>query len=207
MPGSDEELVAQAKDGDRDALAELFERHGPAARGTVVGHIPRRWRSLLSEDEVMQQTYMDAAHTIGKFDYRGDGSLAAWLARLAKCNLLDAIKALAATKRGGDRQRIEQLPGNSTAMALYELLATTSSTPSRHAARDEATGILQEALGQLPRNQRRVIQLYDIEGKSIGEVAAELNRSEGAAFMLRARAHDRLREVLGSPSEYFTDVS
>ena len=207
MPETDQDLVAQAKAGDRDALVEVFERHGPEARRTVVGRIPRRWRSLLSEDDVMQQTYMDAAHTIGRFEYRGDGCVVAWLARLAECNRLDAIKGLKARKRGGDRQRVEQLPGKSSVMALHELLATVSSTPSRHVARDEATGLLQEALGQLPRNYRRVIQLYDIEGKSIGEVAATLGRSEGAVFMLRARAHGRLREILGSPSEFFTDVS
>ena len=83
---------------------------------------------------------------------------------------------------------------------------TTGSTPSRHAARDEAAQILEQALEQLPRNYHRVIQPYDLDSRSIEDVAAELNRSQGAVYMLRARALDRLRAILGSPSKYFTDV-
>jgi RNA polymerase sigma factor (sigma-70 family) len=206
MAGSDLELVARAKAGDRGAIAALFEQHGPTARQAVAGHIPRRWQSVLSEDDVMQQTYMDAALSIKKFEPRGDGSMGAWMARLATCNLQDALKALKAVKRGGDRRRVEHGPGSSSALALHELLATTSSTPSRHAARDEAGQTLKRAVNRLPRGYRRVIQLYDLESKPIEQVAAELDRSQGAVYMLRARAHDRLREILGSPSRFFTDA-
>ena len=206
MPGSDLELLAQAKAGDCDAIAALLERHGPRARRAIAGHIPRRWQSVLSEDDVMQQTYMDAALSIDRFEQRGDGSMGAWLARLATCNLLDALKSLEAAKRGGDRRRVEQGSGDSTTLALFDLLATTSDTPSRGAARDEAARALEQALEQLPRNYRRVIQLYDLDPRPIEAVAADLNRRQGAVYMLRSRALDRLREILGSPSKYFTDV-
>ena len=38
-----------------------------------------------------------------------------------------------------------------------------------------------------------------------GNVAATLERSVGAVHMLRARAHDRLRELLGSESRFSSD--
>jgi hypothetical protein len=38
----------------------------------------------------------------------------------------------------------------------------------------------------------------------MSELAAEMKRSEGAAYMLRARAHDRLKEILGSDSKFFS---
>ena len=132
--------------------------------------------------------------------------MGAWLARLATCNLLDALKALEADKRGGDRRRVEQASGDSTAIALYDQLTATSGTPSRHAARDEAAATLAQALQQLPGDYRRVLQLYDLDSHPIEEVAVQLDRSPGAVYMLRARALDRLRDLLGSPSGFFTDV-
>ena len=50
-----------------------------------------------------------------------------------------------------------------------------------------------------------MIRLYDLEGRPIAEVAAEMGRSSGAVHMLRARAHDRLRELLGPESAFFTN--
>ena len=60
------------------------------------------------------------------------------------------------------------------------------------------------ALGSLPGDYEKVVRMYDLEGRPIGEVAAELGRSEGAVYMLRARAHDRLREQMGPASKFFT---
>ena len=50
-----------------------------------------------------------------------------------------------------------------------------------------------------------VVRLYDIEGRSGPEVATTMGRSRGAVVMLRARAHDRLAELLGSGSKFFSD--
>jgi DNA-directed RNA polymerase specialized sigma24 family protein len=39
--------------------------------------------------------------------------------------------------------------------------------------------------------------MFDLEGRPVQQIASALQRSEGAVYMLRARAHDRLREILG----------
>jgi DNA-directed RNA polymerase specialized sigma24 family protein len=39
----------------------------------------------------------------------------------------------------------------------------------------------------------------------VEEVAKGLGRSKGAVHMLRARAYDRLKELLGSTSLFFSD--
>ena len=80
MALSDDELVKEAVAGDRAALTELLGRHAPAARQAVARNIPKRWRSLLSDDDVMQQTYADAFRGIGQFAVTADGSFAGWLA-------------------------------------------------------------------------------------------------------------------------------
>jgi len=207
MTATDQELFAQATGGDVDAVGDLLRRHGPAARRNISGRIPRQWQSVVSEDDVMQQTYADAFRSIGRFEPTADGSFAGWLTSLARCNLRDATKMLEAEKRGGGRRRVEAPCTDESYVALYDLLAASGTTPSRHAAREEARAALKEAIQQLPDAYRTLVQLYDLEGQSIESVAQALNRSPGAVYMLRARAHSRLGEILGGPSDFLSGSS
>ena len=77
-------------------------------------------------------------------------------------------------------------------------------TPSAAAAGNEIRSALASVLERLPPDYATVIKLYDLQGRSASELAAELNRSEGAVYMLRARAHDRLRDLLPSESKFFS---
>ena len=205
MADSDGERLGQAIQGDERALTELLEKHGPAIRRRLAGAIPKRWQSLLSEDDVLQQTYVDAFRDIGRFVGDDGRAFERWLHTLAKRNMLDAIKMLEADKRGGDRRRIEPGSRDESMVALYEVLGGTVTTPSRKAARQEAGDALKKALESLPTAYRQVIELYDLDGRPIEEVAAALERSCGAIYMLRSRAHRLLSEIMGSQSKYFSE--
>lgn len=204
MGSAEEALLVRAVGGDVDALTTLLQQHGAALRKNIAGRIPQRWQALVSEDDVLQQTYADAYRCIGRFTYRGEGSLLAWLKSLAQRNLGDCLKMLNAQRRGGGRQRVETRNPEDSVDLLYNLVCSSQSTPSRGAARREAQAALQRAVRTLPADYRRVVELYDLEGRSAEEVAAALGRSPGAVYMLRARAHERLCETLGAASRYFS---
>ena len=51
-----------------------------------------------------------------------------------------------------------------------------------------------QLVDRLPDAQRQVIQMRFIEGRSIREVAAALDRSEGAVKQLQLRALEKLRK-------------
>ena len=204
MGGSDGQLLSQARNGDEQALTELLQQHGPAVRRWVAGRIPRRWRSILAADDVMQQSYTDAFLDLGQFDGGSGGSFSAWLMTIAKCNLADAVRMLDADKRGKGRRPVALDAQQDSFVALYELLAVTQSTPSRHAARAEAHSALEQAVRQLPEDYRQVVQMYDLEGRSVEEVGAAVGRKPGAVYMMRARAHRRLGLLLGGASNYFS---
>ena len=206
MGSSDQDVLRQATCGDRQALVGLLEAHTPAVCQQLSGKIPRRWQAVLSVDDVMQQTCADAFLGIRRFVPRGGGSFAAWLSTIAKRNLLNALEMLEAEKRGGGRRRIGPVGRDESLVELYDLLSAGATTPSRHAARHEAHGALERAIRQLPEAYRRAVEMYDLEGRPIEEVAEALQRSPGAVHMVRARAHLRLRTVMGSASEYLTTV-
>ena len=205
MDVSDHELTAKAVAGDQAALTNLLKRHGPAVRQAMGRSIPRRWQSVLSLDDVMQQAYTAAFCGISRFVPRGEGAFGAWLATLAKRNLIDAIRGLEADKRGGDRQRLETGGTDESFVALFERLGGTITTPSRRVARKEARTCLEQAVEALPEAYRTLVRMYDLEGRPVQEVANALGRSPGAVYMLRARAHRRLSEIMGTASRYVTD--
>ena len=204
MSAPEEDLVRRAVRGDPEALTELLEREGPIVRQRIEHKIGVAWRSVLDADDVMQVSYMEAFLQIARFQPGGDGAFRAWLSQVAENNLRDAIKSLERAKRPDPRRRVHGPPGEESFVALVELLGVTNSTPSQHAARGEFKSAIDHALSRMPPDYSRVITLYDLEGRPATEVAAVMGRSSGAVFMLRARAHDKLRELLGSSSQFFS---
>ena len=207
MGSSNGDLLSQAGAGDREALMALLEKHSPMVRRRMERKIPRRWRAIVTVDDLMQQTYIDAFLGIEQCEARDEETFAAWLLRLAKCNLLDVLRMLRAEKRGGGRKRIEPRNPDDSFTALYEMLGgATRTTPSRQLARDEACAALRLALQRLPCTYRRVVEMYDIEGRSVKDIAAAFGRSCGAVYMMRARAHRLLAELLGHESQFLSTL-
>ncbi len=203
--------VREAADGSEDALMALLRHAGPGLRGHLASRVGSVWRSVLDEDDVLQVTYLEAFLRVRSFRApEGAGAAQAffgWLRRIAENNLTDAIRGLESAKRPNPRRRVVASSPEESFVALVEVLGATSTTPSRVAARDEAGELMRETLEQLPPDYARVITLYDLQGKSPADVAQEMGRTQGAVFMLRARAHDRLKDLLGPESRFFSHGS
>jgi RNA polymerase sigma-70 factor (ECF subfamily) len=193
-----EHTVMRACTGDKDALAELLEAFGPEIEAGL--KISPKWRGQLDAADVMQVTYMEGFTHIRDFDPARASSFPAWLTRIAENNLRDAIRSLEAGKNPPPHLKLDAYNADQS-LALFDVLTSGGETPSRIAQKDEAQQRLARAIECLPADYARTIRLYDLEGLPVVEVAAQLGRSVGAVYMLRMRAHDRLRELLGKASQ------
>lgn len=199
-------LLDRAQAGDLDALVQLLEATAPSVRAILEPKIGRKHRAMLSIDDVMQVTYMEAISRIGGFSGGGSRGFLAWMIRIAENNLIDAVRGLEAAKRPNPSRRMENRSHEDSMVAMVEAIGVTVSTPSLAAHKGEVVSCIHQAVQKLPSDYCRVIMMYDLQGRSIEEVVQELGRSKGAIYMLRARAHEHLREVLGGESRYFTKV-
>ncbi|MBX3410150.1 MAG: sigma-70 family RNA polymerase sigma factor [Phycisphaeraceae bacterium] len=198
-------LLERALAGDREALVSLLESCAAVIRPGIERGINPSMRSLLDADDVMQVTFIEAVMRLDQFKGGGAQGFQAWLNRLAQNNLIDAVRGLEAARRPDPSRRVRGPAAAADSMVdLVDLLGANSMTPSVDAARGEAARHIETALTRLPRDYERVVRLYDLEGRTMAEVARELGRTEGASFMLRARAHERLRELMGSSGNFFT---
>ena len=112
---------------------------------------------------------------------------------------------LEADKRGGGTRPLPLTNPDESYDGLFELLQDPGRSPSRHATRNEIHAALEQGIDLLPPDHGRVVRMYDLAGRDIEEVAAALQRSPGVVYMLRARAHRWLREILGRSSRFFDD--
>lgn len=203
MVPSDDELVAAAVDGETACLDALLKKYGPQVHRRL--QIDPAWRASLDAADVMQVTYLEAFLGVGQLESRQVASFVAWLTRIAENNLRDAVKELKRTSRPDPRRRVQPRTVEESSVMLLDALGCTTATGSRTAARHEAHRFLHAAIQHLPGTYQRVVRLYDLEGQSAQQVGETIGRSPGAVYMLRARAHDRLREILGSSSRFFSD--
>ncbi|MGE3181525.1 MAG: RNA polymerase sigma factor [Phycisphaerae bacterium] len=195
MSDTSEHLIEDAIRGNRDALASLLEASGPRLRQLLVNQIGPEFRSLLDIDDVLQVTFLEAFLRIGRLEDRGNEAFLSWLTTIARNNLRDAIRELQRKKRKPPGQKIE-VPRRSSSIGLLDQIGWTSTTPSRKVSDREIEVQVDLALSRLPEDYERVLRLYELEGYDVDAVARLMGRSEGAIFMLRARALERLRDLL-----------
>lgn len=205
MIESEDKLIEQAIGGDMSALTSLLEHHCGAVRATL--HIDQKWASVLDPDDVLQVTFLEAFLQIGKFQPGSTGAFLGWLNRIAQNNLRDAIRELSAIKRPSPALRVGAGGQQDSASILLANLGMTTTTPSQSAASAEIRAAINKAIALLPPDYGEVVKLYDLEGKAISDVAAAMGRSTGAVHMLRTRAHEHLKEILGSDTEFFSQCA
>ncbi len=201
MRATSGELVVEARAGSEDALAELLARHADDLRRWVDARIGAPYRAAFDADDVLQVTFVECFLRIRQFDPQSSGSFFAWLRRIAERNLLDAMRVLDRAKRPDRRRFLTDKVSEDTYLMLLANLESDGTTPSTAYARAEARRRIDEALEQIPPDYARVVRMYDLMGHPADDLAECMRCSRGTVYMLRARAHERLAELLAAEAD------
>jgi RNA polymerase sigma-70 factor (ECF subfamily) len=161
-------------------------------------------QAILRPDDVLQQTFVRVAQTVGTFEVRHPGSFAAWLETIADNLIRDAAKRRRRERRAPDLPTGPRSDGHSSLAAIVERLAGDSTTPGGRAERGESIRRLQTALAALPDEQREVVERYYVQGQSYEQIATALDRTKDAIRGICYRARKNLRDLLGRSSLYFS---
>lgn len=201
------DLLRAAMQGDTNALDRLFLNLSPRLLGRIERRIPNDLRPLFSPEDVLQESLTDAYSTFAGFAPNPAAptpvdAVFAWLTTIADHRLIDLVRYHRAQKRGPG-QTIQPRPGLSMSMvALVDLLAIDSHTPSRSFSDHELEGAIRAAVARLSPDHQAAIQMRYFEGLSIAQIATRMNRSEHAVHNLTSRAVGQLRECLDSLLRY-----
>jgi RNA polymerase sigma-70 factor (ECF subfamily) len=170
--------IARAREGNPQAIRELYDAYAdPVRRYCYV-----RLGDVEAAQDCVQEVFVCIWKGVKTFEYRGDLSFTAWLYTIANNVLVSSIRK---------RKRTQQIP------LTAELNLTD---PKSH---DTARTIcdrlaLRQAISQLTVEQQQVITLKFFVGLSNLEIAAAVNRTEGAVKALQHRAINRLQQMLAN---------
>ena len=161
------------RDGELDALGELFERH----HGPLFGFLLKLTGDRTAAEDLAQivfQRMLKYRHT-----YRNDGSFTAWMYHLARRCAADHFRHTHSAAYAADPA------------VISEHVDEAPHAAQQASARDDQA-LLHTALARLDREDREVLLLARFEELSFAEIAGILECSVGAA---KVRAHRALREL------------
>lgn len=170
---SDDQLVAQTRDGDRTAFAELLRRHDARMRGLA-------YRLLLDRhamEDALQEAYVKAYRALDRFAAGSD--FGTWLYRITYNACIDELRR---------RRR--------TPVAVEVAEEPVSSQPGPERIVTEGDTV-RRALAELPVEQRLTVVLVDGEGFDHREAARVLGVAPGTVASRLHRARAALRRIIG----------
>ncbi len=179
---SDEFLVAQICNGNKDALSLLFNRYSRLVRGVAY----RVLRDSSEADDLVQDVFILLHRLCQNFD-SSKGSARFWILQMTYHRALTRRRYLNTrhfyTRIHTDDPRCEVPDPRSESNGLH------GSHDSALARAD-----LQRIFSDLSENQRQTLQLFFVEGYTLGQIAARLKQSPSNIKHHYFRGLERLRK-------------
>lgn len=185
-------LVAALRAGDEQAFMRLVETYTPGMRRLALTFV----RTPSLADDVVQEAWLGVLRGLDGFE--GRAALRTWIyrivANLARTRAVKEARS-APFSSFGDEASVDP-------ERFVDGHWDTPPEPWRALLDSEARAVLDRAIAALPAQQRRVIELRDVEGLGADEVCNVLDLSETNQRVLLHRARSKVRAAL---EEYFAD--
>lgn len=154
-------LVTALKKGDRSAMADLYTCY--------VGYLRALCSRYVTDDsdvdDILQTSFVKIFTSIDRFEYRGPGSLKAWISRIA---VNESLRFLSSSRK--------------TEMFKDTLLKESDETDGEDPeVEDIPPEILQQMIRNLPDGYRSVFNLYVLEELSHKEISEMLGITESTS--------------------------
>lgn len=173
-----------------------LERYSQYLRLLARLQLDHRLSAKLDASDVVQQTLLQAHEHRDQFRGQSEAELIGWLRAILANTLAGAVRRFTTEARDFGRERSLQDSLNESSARLEGFLAVEQSSPSERVMRVEELVCLAEALGQLPDDQRQVVELHHLKGLPVAEVAEILQRSKPAVMGLLFRGLKKMRTLL-----------
>lgn len=181
---TDAELIQGLKDKDSGAWHELVDRYQLLVYNICIGFL----RNAHDAEDLSQDIFIEVFNSAHKF--RGDAKLSTWLYRISVNRSLNFIRN---NRKRRFWKEIDALFGVS---ASEEAIAFVPSVETDPMETSEQRTLLDQAISQLPENQRVAFTLNKIEELPYAEVAEIMELSLSAVESLIHRARVNLRKKL-----------
>lgn len=169
--------------GDEAAAEELIRHLYPVISKIVRTHLPRRDEEKDLVQEILMKTFAKL------HQYKGDAPLSHWVSRLALTTCLDRLRA---QKIRPEIRRADLTPEESEIFDAAWLTGSSPDATNAIAARD----VVDKVLASLSPEDRSLILMVDLEGRSLQEIADLTGWSISKVKMRLFRVRPQLRTLI-----------
>ena len=191
MSDSSLPLVTRAMSRDPAAIEALLVQHLPGLCGWLRLRMGAQLRARETPEDLVQSVAREVLADFAGFEWRGEAAFRHWLYTKAQHKLVDKARFVGAAQRSPARELA--LPPTEGLPAAFAVLGT----PSRALQSQEEVQRIERAFAELPADYQEAISLQRLCGMPYGEIAARMDRSEGAVRNLVHRGLSRLALRLG----------
>ncbi|MCQ2119377.1 MAG: sigma-70 family RNA polymerase sigma factor [Bacteroidales bacterium] len=162
--------ITRAREGDREAMRQIYDCYSKFLTAVTSRYVPDR-RDL---HDVLQDGFVKIFTSLDKFEYRGEGSLRAWMRQVM---VNEALRRLRDSRKTSTVEYKWDMP---------DAVEEDDGPPLE----DVPTQVIQDMVKALPDGYRSVFNLYVFEQKSHKEIASLLGigESTSASQLHRAKA-------------------
>lgn len=165
---SEKELAERCRRGEREAFRLLYEQYA----GQLMAVCLRYAGDRETARDLLHDGFLKAFRSFGRFTWRGEGSLRAWMVRIM---VNEAVDYLRKQEHFGNLLPVETLPD------------TLPDEEEAHPERIPAEQLMR-FIEELPAGYRTVFNLYVLEERSHKEIAALLGIGEKSSSSQLHRA-------------------
>ena len=178
---TEQELALGCARSDRDAQAELYTRYAGGLYALCLRYIEDREEAR----DLMHDAMIKAMDNFKSFRYAGEGSINAWISRIAVNMAIDRLKESSRFRQ----IPLEQVGGEEIENALE---------PDAEYVRSVPDDVLDEIISSLSPVKRTVFNMYCIDGFSHKEIAGKLGITERGSTSIMAKARASVKNALMS---------
>ena len=161
---TEQQILAKILQGDRGAMAKLYHLYADYATAVTHRYIPQ----TADARDVLQESFLKIFANIRHFNYKGEGSLKAWMLRIVSNEAINSLRSQAKVSFTDDfpdemddeEPEVEDIPPD----------------------------IINRMIGLLPPGYRMVLNLFVFEHKSHKEIAQLLGIKEDTSASQFCRA-------------------
>jgi RNA polymerase sigma-70 factor, ECF subfamily len=174
--------LERVRQHDQTAARELVGHLYPMVIRIIRSHLPRR----VSEEDLAQDVFLKMFTRLAQF--QGNVPFGHWVSRIAVTTCIDQLRA---------QKRRPEFRWSDLSEAEAEVLENVVSSDA-DVAPDEAVAareLVHRLLGQLKPDDRMVIQLLDLEQKSVAEISALTGWNQSLVKVRAFRARRKLQKL------------
>lgn len=186
----DDKFVKRAIDGDQDAYKQLMDKY----QKPLYFHVLKMVRNHEQVEDLVQEAFMKAFNNLNS--YNTNYAFSTWLYRITTNHTIDYLR----------KKKLKTTSINDpvkTKDGEMEIQISDEAETDRNIIRKERKKIIHDAINDLPKKYRRVIEMRHLQELSYQEIAEQLDLPLGTVKAHIFRAREMLYKELKDKREKF----